>query len=388
MEIANLPIRPFIETLPQAFPSRKVLVSNPPIFVAPFSLPQEEVAERLESLLRRGTNHQRPSHRRTIETSKSSASPFSTDLEHQILSPEPEIQERLSEVNAKRAQKGKSPIDFTKTTHDIESIMNDLSLSDKEKKDKISQMRKQLGLSKKDMKKLFTKRLGKIYQRAADQIKDQLGQLKASVKEAEKTFGKNTPEAAEARERLQTAQNQLQPKLDRYQHQASLYKNMFPGFWSKIVGFFKKIGSGLAKIGKAFTRIMNWVTPFLRLIPGIGQMISFGWAALQGLYQICRGNLGGLLNTLLNFARQIPCFGALISTFGCSASKIFPALHGFYDLARGSVGIFPWAGSLLEKIPRVGPFLSKTSDYLSFLISPLRARSKTWEEGVPPSPLN
>jgi len=371
-----------VEVFQKIFPSLLAqLRSSVPTLPASSSLISEGVTARFENLLRQGSAT-------SIVAPGDSNSNFlqtvQADLEQKILTPEPEIQTRLNEINALRAGEGKAQIDFAKTTREIESIMNDITLSDKEKREKIGQMRKQLGLSKKDMKKLFTKRLEKIYQQAADQIKTRLQSLKESVKEAEKTYGKNSPEAHAARDRLQAAQNQLEPRLQRYQHQASLYKSLFPGFWSKIGGFFKKIGSGLLKIVRVFTKIMNLVTPFLRFVPGIGQMIAFGWGVLQGFYQAFHGGLKGLLTGLLSFVRQLPIVGELISTISSSASKILNTIRRVYDLARGNLpDLFQQEGRLLEKVPGLGPFLSKTSDYLSFLISPLREKTEPIEEGLP-----
>jgi hypothetical protein len=173
----------------------------------------------------------------------------------------------------------------------------------------------------------------------------------------------------------------MEPILQKYQHQASLYRSLFPGFWSKIGSFFKRIGSGLAKIGKVFSKIMNFVTPFLRFIPGFGQMIAFGWAGLQSLYQAFKGNIKGLLNGILRFVRQTPLIGELISTVSCAGSKVLGTLRRVYEFARGNFpNLFQWGGRLLEKVPGLGPILSKTSDYLSFLISPLRDKTDPIEE--------
>src|SRR4030095_16858091 len=153
------------------------------------------------------------------------------DLKRKIYTIESSTQKRLDDVNAKRMKDGKEPIDFMKTTREIEQVMDDSTLTDKQKKDKIEQIRKRLGLSKKDMKALFTKRLGKIYEEAAKQIQNHLNQLKDAVKQAEKFHGKDSPQAVKARERLTAAQSTLQPTLNEFQHKSGLYKSMYPSFW-------------------------------------------------------------------------------------------------------------------------------------------------------------
>jgi hypothetical protein len=217
------------------------------------------------------------------------------DLQRKIYALEPDDQKKLQDLNAKRLREGKPPIDFQNTTREIEQIMNDASLSDKEKKNRIDAVRKRLGLGKKDMKKLFTKRLAKIYKQAADQIKSRLDLLKQAVQETEKIYGKDSPQAQAARERLVSAQQTLEPTLRDFQQKSGLYNSLYPSFWSKLGGFFKKIGKGFVTIGKVFFRIMNFVSPLLRFIPGIGQMISFGWGALKGIVQAIRGNWRGFL---------------------------------------------------------------------------------------------
>jgi len=312
-----------------------------------------------------------------------------TQLQHRIYTPDAQTQQCLTEINSKRAQQGKAPIDFLGTTKKVEDIMNDPALSDKEKKKRIGDLRNELGLSKKDMKRLFTKRLAKIYQEAANQLKTHLSQLKESVKEAERVFGKDSPQAAAARGRLQAAQSHLEPTLKKWEHQASLYKSMFPSFWSKIGGFFKKIGQGLLKIGQVFSKIMNFVSPFLRFIPGIGQMVAFGWGALKGLVQAIKGNWRGFLGGLLSFAKGIPGVGTALSAVSSLGSKILPLARGVWEATQGNLSsLLQWGGSLLYKIPGVAPFLSKTSEYLSYLISPLRPKTDPLQEGMPPGALS
>ena len=74
-------------------------------------------------------------------------------VEQAIANPEQAVLEKLSQVNQKLQSQGKPPVDLQKTTKDIEAITNNSSLSKKEKKAQIEQLRKQLGLSKGEMKK-------------------------------------------------------------------------------------------------------------------------------------------------------------------------------------------------------------------------------------------
>ncbi len=174
-----------------------------------------------------------------------------------IFTPEAEVAQRLKEVNSDRQRRGLPSIDFKSVTQEIETIMNDSSFSDSEKKKRIGALRKKLKLGKKDMKKLFTQRLKKIYAEGAAQIRIQL---------------QNTTNPLE-KERLNTL-------LQQYESKASLYNSMFKSFWSKLGGVFKKIGKGLIKIGKAFSKVVNFAVPFFNLLPGLGPLLNVGWKAV------------------------------------------------------------------------------------------------------------
>ncbi|MBL7686080.1 MAG: hypothetical protein JNK65_08625 [Deltaproteobacteria bacterium] len=271
---------------------------------------------------------------------------FAQSIEQQtqqrIYNPDPETQTKLNEVNSKRAKDGKAPIDFLKTTQEIERIMNDPNLSDKDKKDRIGKIRKDLGLSKGDMKKLFTKRLAKIYDEAKKQLELRIKNFENAVKQAEKTYGKDSPQALAAKQRLEMAKNLLGPKLEEYKGKSSLYGSMFPsgGFWSKLGGAFKKIGGFVKKVASGFTKIMDFATPFLKFIPGVGQMISAGWGAVKGIAQAIKGNWKGMLSSFIQGLPMVPGVGSFLSKMpswigkGIQLGKsIFNATQGkFTDL--------------------------------------------------------
>jgi hypothetical protein len=310
---------------------------------------------------------------------------LNADLKQQIYTLDGETKERLDAVNSKRIQNGKSPIDFQKTTQEIETIMNNPALSDKDKKKQMGEMRKRLGLSKKEMKKLFTKRLAKIYQEAANRLKAQLSQLKEAALQAEKTYGKNSPQAIEANQKLEAAQRTLGPTLQNLESKAKLYNSMFRSFWSKLGGAFKKIGKGFLKIGKTFAKMMNFITPFLSFIPGIGQMVALGWGALRGIYQAAKGNFMGFFQNAMNLIPGIPGIGTIASSLSSIASKALPIARGIFDAAQGNfTGLLQTGMDWATKIPGVEPFLSTTESYLSRLISPTRETPDPLPEGVPP----
>lgn len=181
----------------------------------------------------------------------SNTNQLETNLKQNITRPEPAIASKLQEINQKRSQKGQAPIDFQSTTREIEGIMNNPALSDKDKKGQIAQIRKKLGLSKKDMRTLFTQRLKGIYENAAQQIRVQLA---------------NTTDPIE--------KQRLTSLLQSYESKAGLYNSMFKSFWSKLGGFFKKVGGFFKTVASGILKVAKFVTPFLKFIPGIGQIAS------------------------------------------------------------------------------------------------------------------
>ncbi len=182
---------------------------------------------------------------------------LSSEIQKQISNPDPEVSQRLNQINGDRSRKGLPPINLQSTSQEIENIMNNPALSDKEKKKQIGALRKKLGLSKKDMKTLFTQRLKKIYESAAAQIRLRL---------------QNSTDPVE--------KQRLTQLLQQYESKASLYNSMFKSFWSKLGGAFKKIGSALMKIAGGIFKVFKFISPFLKFIPGIGQI----WGAAQSIF--------------------------------------------------------------------------------------------------------
>lgn len=156
----------------------------------------------------------------------------------------------------------------TAVTKKIEEIANNSSLTDKEKRAQINELRKQLGLSKGDMKKYFTKPLE---QATAQKIE----QLKAS--------GIDTPEKQRILEQLES--------------QKKLYNSMYKagGCVKKV---FKGIGKGLKAIGKVALGVAGaFFNPF-SLIPLVGQIPGIGKAinTVSGALSKAKGFVDGAVN--------------------------------------------------------------------------------------------
>jgi hypothetical protein len=265
---------------------------------------------------------------KVIEDSKSA-------LNQVILNPEPESLQKLSTLNQKRQANGKPPIDFAKTTKQIESIMDQKGLSDKEKKKQIETLRKQLGLSKSEMKKLFTKRLEKIYKNAAQSLqqyqKSKESQLKTELQQAEQNFGKNSPQAQEVKQKMDILHSSIEPQRQQYAQRASFYNHLYPSFWSQLGGFFKKLGAG-------FTKVLGVFSKFLKFIPGISQLTSLAGQLLRPLKYLFTGHIvdffkslgTGILKSVSNLKSLLP----LIPGVGTIASAVIGGVESLIKEKR------------------------------------------------------
>lgn len=226
-------------------------------------------------------------------------------LNSRLLSFDPETLQDLDKVNQRLAQEGRPPVDIVAVTKEIEAITNDPHLSDKEKRAKINDVRKRLGLEKGEMKKLFTKRLEKIYGELKNDLERTLQSLQSDVQRAEKAHGKDSPQALAAAARLDVVARVNQPLLQKLDQNQKLYNSMYkPGGCIKKV--FKGIGNvfkGVLKTpfnGLGILNPKNWLRPTfwrdivaplaLHFIPGLGPLVAtayrYGMAAYQGFKAI------------------------------------------------------------------------------------------------------
>lgn len=290
----------------------------------------------------------------SVNSEQSFLSSVEADLQSKIYSPEPDVQKKLDDLNSRRTKEGKAPINFQQITREIENALSDPKLSDKQKKDKVGAIKNRLGLSKGDMKKLFTKRLAKLHQQAADKIQTRIDGYEKAFKDAETIYGKGSPQAQAAQMQLQQAQGLLESAKKNYVAKAGVYKSMFPGFWSKLGGFFKKVGTVFKKIAQVVTKIMDFVSPFLNFIPGIGQAISAGWNTLKGAVQLLKGNWKGFLNQALDFAGSlIPGADKFIKWGKTAFNAISGAMKGNFS------------GLLNEAFSLASPYFPKANEWMN-----------------------
>ncbi len=164
-------------------------------------------------------------------------------------------------------------IDRLQVMRDIEAIADNPNLTDKDKRRMINDLRKQLGLSKGEMKRYFTKPLERKYARRIDEIK---------------RSGPITPEK--------------KAEIDQLEQKRKLYAGMYkPGgcikkMFKGIGGFFKGVGKALLGTVTGILNPANWIRPSfwknialplaLSFIPGIGIAASALYGATTRVKQV------------------------------------------------------------------------------------------------------
>jgi hypothetical protein len=238
-----------------------------------------------------------------IGLNMSIAGELQAKLAERIYTFDAETLRELDKVNQKLAQQGKPPVDIRAVTKEIEDIANNPNLSDKEKRKQINDIRKRLGLSKGEMKKLFTKRLEKIYDGMKKELQQTVDGLKAQVVQAERTYGKGSPQAVAAGRRLEAVAKVVEPMMQKLEQNRKLYNSMYKAggcvkkMFKGIGGVFKGIATSVWNTVKTVINPKNWIRPSfwknivaplaMNFIPGIGPIVStayrWGMAAYQGV---------------------------------------------------------------------------------------------------------
>jgi hypothetical protein len=260
---------------------------------------------------------------------KSQVSLNQKQLKSELANPDAKTLEKLSKVNQKRSAKGMAPLSLPLVTEKLEAIYKDSALSDKQKKQKIEQLRKQLGLSKGEMKALFTKRIEAAYKNAEkrlaafEQAKSE--QLKSELQQAEATHGKDSAQAKAVQGKLDSLKSSLEPERQQLKAHAKFFGSLYPSFFSKLGSAFKKIGQVLSKGLAVLAKVV-------RFIPAFGPVVSGALRSVQSLIQGKFGQLGKSFLEILSGAKfllpMIPGVGAIASMAVTGIEAIVKASRG------------------------------------------------------------
>ncbi|MBI2336308.1 MAG: hypothetical protein HYU97_06065 [Deltaproteobacteria bacterium] len=215
-----------------------------------------------------------------------------TDLRQKLAQLDEKTQQELTKINSKRQSKGQAPIDFKKINEAMLQIMENFRLSPDEKKQAIEALRKEYGLSKKEMKNLFTKRFQAHYQAASRELQNYSSEkeraLTQSIEQAQRTYGVNSGQALSLQNQLNQLKATTATAQNQFNQQANTTGSMYKGgFWSKLKGAFKKIGGFLKKgIGALVKKVWLPVTKAaLKIASKVAPFIPGPWGKLASLAQ-------------------------------------------------------------------------------------------------------
>lgn len=247
-----------------------------------------------------------------------------------------EAKSELEKVNARLARSGQAPVDFMAVTREIETIANDPNRTDKEKRRDMNEIRKRLGLKKGEMKALFTKRLEKIYAETKGMLEQNIDVFRSEKDRAEKRYGKDSPQALAAAQRLEEVVRVNQPLLQKLDQNQKLYHSMYkPG--GCIKKMFKGIGNVFKGVLKTALGVVttifnpkNWIRPSfwknfllpvaMTFIPGLGPLaataMKWGSAVYQGIKTVSALAKGRFMEALAWAG------GALTETAGLGAGTL------------------------------------------------------------------
>jgi hypothetical protein len=171
-----------------------------------------------------------------------------------------------------KAAKSTPPIDLQRVTAQVDAVMRDPNIADKDKKKSLEDIRNRHGIPGNTMHELFTGRLGRVTKESAQRLEKTTNDLKKSVgdqlRQAEKAFGKNSPEALAIRSQLEGVDRATKPELQRLNAEAGKLDGVFKPrgrrrIGSRIRAAFKRIGrkikNGFKKIGRGFKKLGRWV---------------------------------------------------------------------------------------------------------------------------------
>jgi len=264
-----------IQTVYQFLPKPKLVLRPPNI---PFPLPYPKLDQYAPPKVGNDT--------------ASKIASIKTDLRQKLSTLDEKTQQELTKINSKRQSKGQAPIDFKKINEAMLQIMENFRMSPDEKKQAIEALRKEHGLSKKEMKTLFTKRFQAHYQAASRELQNYTSEkertLTQSIEQAQRTYGVNSGQALSLQIQLNQLKATTAAAQNQLQQQAKVTGSMYKGgFWSKLKGAFKKIGGFLKKgIGALVKKVWLPVTKAgLKIASKVAPFIPGPWGKIASLAQ-------------------------------------------------------------------------------------------------------
>jgi hypothetical protein len=270
----------------------------------------------------------------------------------------PEEREKVDKFNEQRAKRNaefrakgehdkvKPLIDLHQVTSEVEGVMRDDSIPDKDKKKHIEEIRKKydiphhapkrrrkrrgwIGVS---MHEMFTGRLAAKTNESAKRVKEERAELKAGLtselKDVEALYGKDSAEAVALRGQIDEIDGALQIEQKQLEKEGNALHHMYKPR-RRFLEFLKKAFKWIGKI-------LDFAMPFLKMIPGVGQIIGAVWGGVKTIAGFIKGEGAKALRHL---AHAVPLAGgAIAGALGTVGSKILDIGQKVVKYAKKGIG--------------------------------------------------
>jgi hypothetical protein len=237
-----------------------------------------------------------------------------------------DLQKKRGEI----AKRFKPRLDLERVTAEADAVMRDPNIKDKKKA--LDDVRKKHGLSGGQMHGMVTGRLARLTAESKDRLVKTQKAMKKNLGEqlgqAQKVFGKDSPEAAAIKAQIDGIDQVMKPEVNRLSAEAGKLNGAFAPrrrrIGSRIKRFFKKIGRGIKKafkkVGRFFKKIGKWLlmgldflVAGLSFIPGVGQIIGLAYGGIRSIVDFAKGNWK---SGLMRLGSMIPGVGAALGLAG------------------------------------------------------------------------
>lgn len=244
--------------------------------------------------------------------------------------------------NSLRKADGKPPLDHNAMLGELREVMEDPALSKEQREAKIEQIRQQYGLSPDTMRELgtgfFATATAAVKQDVTAYYAEHIGMLSSAYEQAVLRYGADSPQALELERQLKDAEVEANQRIGKLQARQNELSELY-----KIKDFWDMLGSFFSDLVGVFGKVLDFVSPLLNAIPGIGQVAFATYTGLKVGIAAARGDLAGVLGGMANFAG--PLGASIGGPLGKAAIQITEAGvtigRGVAAAARGD-----WMGML------------------------------------------
>ncbi|ATB43052.1 hypothetical protein CYFUS_008531 [Cystobacter fuscus] len=269
---------------------------------------------------------------------------------------------KMEEERTKVAGELKPPFDPAKITSEIDAVMNDPEIPEKDRKGKLDDIRKKYDLPEHGgsmSMDTMTRHLSEKTKESKDRVgklqDSHMKQLDGQIKQAKETYGKDSPQVKALEEQKKGADGLYGQQKDMLGAQSDMLWNSFRkvGFFEKVGNFFKGIGNAIAAPFKAIGNVVKGVAE------GVGKLFK---GDIGGAFSSAFGGVKKGIGNLVDGAK------ATVSNLGNLVSFVSPKLgekingfttglvDGVGNLAKGAFdtvtsipqGLANGAGKLLK----------------------------------------